>query len=347
MGFLWRFALGVLALAAMGEIALRILPVSSATHSGYYVAPSILTYPPGHRFTMSTGWDLKNAQYLQANNYGFIADHDFVRDSGAVALIGDSFVEANMLPASDRLGAQLEARLRGQNVYALGGPGSSLLDYAERARFAAEKFGVRTFVFVLERGDIRQSLCGSGNVHGPCLAPTTLESRVERQPEPGLAKRVFRESALAQYVFSQLKFDPARFLKGVARSGGEKDAGRDMGARPPSAIDERAAKAVLETFFSRLPRSEGGRLVMVVDVDREHLLSASVADAYPELTLLGPAALSAGVQLVDIQQPFHRFVARSGLKLEVGPYDHHWNRAATALVADSLASALLPGGGPK
>lgn len=51
----------------------------------------------------------------------------------------------------------------------MGGPGSSFLDYAVRLRWAYEEFGVRDFVLFMEQGDLRQALCGSGNVHAACL----------------------------------------------------------------------------------------------------------------------------------------------------------------------------------
>jgi hypothetical protein len=118
-----------------------------------------------------------------------------------------------MLAEPDRLGGQLESLLAPQPVFVLGGPGTSLLDYAERARFARERFDVRHFVFVIERGDVRQTLCGSGNIHGPCLDRDTLEPRTETRPSAGLGKHIFRESALAQYLFSQLKIDLTALLK--------------------------------------------------------------------------------------------------------------------------------------
>ena len=112
-----------MAFVLVGEAACRLLPVSSATLSGYHVDPQILTYPPRHEWTSAFGWDLRNPQRLKSNNFGFVADHDFVRNLNAVALVGDSFVEAGMLAAEDRPAAQLEQRLgAGRPVYALGGP---------------------------------------------------------------------------------------------------------------------------------------------------------------------------------------------------------------------------------
>src|SRR6476620_6028405 len=149
------FVLGVLSLAIGLEIFFRIVPVSTTTDVGYHTDPFIVTYRPRLEFRIATGWDLRNAHSYRSNNYGYLTRRDFVQDSTAVALVGDSYVEASMLPEEERLGPQLEGVLRGRPVYALGGPGSNLLDYAERIRVAAETFQIRDFVVLVEVGDVR------------------------------------------------------------------------------------------------------------------------------------------------------------------------------------------------
>lgn len=67
------------------------------------------------------GWDLRNPQRHCANNYGFIVNKDFHYDLDAIVLVGDSFVEANMLPVHQGLAAQIESRLKDKIVFALGG----------------------------------------------------------------------------------------------------------------------------------------------------------------------------------------------------------------------------------
>lgn len=178
-------AAGLVAALLALEVILRLLPVSTATMTGYHVDADILTYPAHHRWTVSTGWDLRNPQQLRGNNLGFASDVDFVPDAGALALIGDSYVEASMLDARHRPAAQLQARLGPRRaVYGMGTPGTALLDYAQRVRFARERLSVRDFVVWLEGGDARQALCGSGNVVSRCLDPRTLQPAIQRRPPP-------------------------------------------------------------------------------------------------------------------------------------------------------------------
>ncbi|MDI4631704.1 hypothetical protein J7U46_01440 [Pelomonas sp. V22] len=338
---------GVGSLLVAAELLLRLLPVSTATLTGYYVDPLILSYPPGHSWQVSTGWDLRNSRRMSANNLGFAAEIDFARDPNAIGLIGDSYVEASMLDAKDRPAAQLAAALPSQRpVYALGGPGSALLDYAERIRFASEKLGLRDFVVLMESGDLRQSLCGSGNVHGPCLDRQSLQPRIETQPGPSAAKRWLRHSALAQYLAGQLKVDVSR-LPAQAFAGASHDT---VPSKPvPAAVDEAQLRArrlmddamvaaVVERFFERIKPYATGRLVFVVDGRRDALAAASPQlldrDAFVVL------ARQRGFTVVDAEPLYQQHSAASKLSLSVSPQDGHLNPLGVGLLMQAAAQAL-------
>lgn len=333
-----RIACSILCGAAAAVIALevlfRVLPVSTSTQTGYYFDPLILTYPAGHRFTIATGWDLQNAHRHRANNFGFLAEHDFVRDPTAVALIGDSFVEENMLAPEARLAAQFESRLDGRKVYSLGSPGTALLDYAERMHFASERFDSREFVLVLEPGDIAQSICGSGNIHARCLDARTLQPRIEKQPVPGLLKKLMRESALAQYLFSQLKLDPAGWVRKM------RAALAPAGAPAPPRQDRRntsdqAAARVIEEFLTLIRPLPVANLTFVLLGDEK---AGTQPD--PARERLEEAARANGARVVDAGALVHGYQQRTGLSPYVSPRDHHLNRLALGLIAAELAPAL-------
>jgi hypothetical protein len=334
------------------ELLFRLLPVSTSTSAGYYIDPLILTYPPGHPFTTSSGWNLQRPQRHRANNFGFVADHDFVRNAEAIALIGDSFVEASMLPARERLAAQLESKLGTRPVYAMGAPGTALLDYAERVRFASQRFAIHDFVLLLEHGDIAQSLCGSGNVNAECLDRKTLDPRVEKLPTPGAAKRLLREFALPQYLFSQLKLDPQHWAatlftrkrnappatasRPTGAAGGAPPATALLGAgslRDPFFIEPEAIDRVLSEFFTRVkPYRNGGKLVLILTGDapagdpvRDKLIAAAKAND-AEVFLAGP--------------PLQDATRNTGMSMRVAPRDAHMNGIALETVAAGVAPLL-------
>jgi hypothetical protein len=318
---------GVAAALLALEIAFRILPVGTSTNTGYYIDPLLLTYPAGQRFTSATGWDLQNARRNHANNYGYVADHDFVENPRAIALIGDSYVEGSMLERQDRFAAQIEAQLRDRPVYSFGSPGTALLDYAERIRFASERFAIRDFVLLLERGDVAQSLCGSGNVAARCLDPMTLEPRIEKQPEPGRVKQLVRQSALAQYVFSQLKLDPVRWLRSLLQ---REHTPTPTAALPGQKRAEPFAARVIDEFFTRTAPHRRGKLILVLvgeDTDGTQRQLREAAERHGALVIQGEPLL-------------HAASAQTGLSTQVSPRDAHLNRLAFATLAERVAALL-------
>lgn len=346
-----RLVAALLLTLVAGEALLRLLPVSTATLTGYHVDPRVFSYPPEHRWTASSGWDLRNAHRMRANNMGFAADRDFVRDPQAVALIGDSYVDASMLDPADRPGSQLERALRGTRpVYAMGAPGSSLLDYAERIRWAGERFDVRDFVVLMERGDVRQALCGSGNVHAACLDRVTLSERTETIATGGTLKAWLRRSALAQYLVSQLKLDPASLLtRAIAQSrpatppettgaGGSTPVAPSTAASA-RAVDLRVVDAIANGFFDRIATRSPRRLVIVIDSDRERLRRGLPVEDIERDRFI-EIARARGAQVVDTQPVFAAHFARSRLRLDVGPYDGHLNRLGVELAMGAAAAAL-------
>lgn len=338
-----RIAAGLLLVLVGLEALFRLLPVSTATLTGYYGDPDLLTYPAGHRWVGATGWDLRNPQRLQANAQGFVADNDFAPNPNAVALIGDSYVEGSMLDADARAGAQLERLLPNRPVFAMGSPGTALLDYAQRIRWAHEQFGVRDMVLLIERGDARQVRCNSGNVHSRCLDPKTLEPRIQRSPEPGLLKRLARHSALLQYVFSQLKFDGARFVTDMfTRQAPTADAGGSVRAAPSEAVlaeERRVIDAAVREFFRVAGPHVQGRLVILVDGIRNPAKAPRGPDEFQRAHLMAQLR-QGGAEIVDLEGLYAQHAAASPLSLDVGPYDAHLNRLGLGLAMQAAAQAL-------
>lgn len=336
--------IGLVSLGMAAELLCRLLPVSSSTETGYYLNGKILSYPPHHAWRAATGWDLRNAQVLRSNNQGFAAERDFKPGEDAVALVGDSYVEASMLPAADRPGAQLERALQGRPVYAMGSPGTALLDYAERIRWAHEAFGVRDVVVFMEAGDVRQSLCGSGNVHSECLDPKTFEPRSQPLPPPSAAKRWLRRSALAQYLFSQLKLSPDRLWE-QALLQSRPAQGHDVGAastnprRTAAPADFSLVDKVAAEFFSRVRPHVPGRLVLVVDAPRAAIARGEDKPDTERAHFIA-LARQAGAQVVDGAGLYRAHFRQSSLSLNVGPYDGHLNPLGVGLLTAAAAEAL-------
>jgi len=347
---LLSFLAGIAVILILAETTLRLLPVSTATMSGYHHDPDLITYPSHHRWRMATGWDLRNPQTLTANNWGFAAEQDFNPDPDAVALIGDSYVEASMLDAADRPASQLH-RLLGnkRRVYAMGSKGTALLDYAQRVRVASEKFKVQDVVLLLERFDARQALCGSGNVVSRCLDAATLTPRIERLPSPSPLTRIARHSALAQYLMSQLRLEPAAVVNAIFTRSIPGDHTNPAPPRklPPGqdqiAGAHKMVDAVVDEFFARVAGLPLHKLVVVMDgrrtgpPEKRELIDEERAHLMQRLR-------ERGAIVHDMEPRYAEHASTSSRSLVVGPYDGHLNPLGVRLAMEAAATSLLPAG---
>ena len=124
------------------EAVLRTLPVSDALRTTAVNAENpIIRFEPGREITWSRDWDFSLVNQVRFNNFGFVSDFDYDPDatSPLLAVIGDSYVEALMVPfretCAGRLRTHLEARSR---VYAFGMSGAPLSQYLAFAEYARD-----------------------------------------------------------------------------------------------------------------------------------------------------------------------------------------------------------------
>lgn len=248
-----------------------------------------------------------------------------------------------MLDANQRLGAQLQLRLGPDRpVYAMGSPGTSLLDYAERVRYASQQLAVRDFVIFITEGDVQQCLCGSGNTHGPCLDRKSLAPLVELHVAPGALKRAVRQSAFAQYLFSQLRVSldkllptllalPATLLP-VRHNRAAAAQAQTAFPLAPDVVD-----AIIQTFLERIRPHVTGRLVLVINSPQPGVTPGPQDE---DSWRLGTLAAAQGATVVDMWAPYRAHAASSPLSLYVSPNDRHLNGLGLSLVADAAAAAI-------
>lgn len=255
-----------------------------------------------------------------------------------------------MLAPAERPAAQLQSSLGdGRHVFAMGTPGTAMLDYAERIRWAGNTFGIRDFVVWIEAGDARQAICGSGNVVSRCLDGETLEPRIERRPEPSRWQRWARHSALAQYVFGQLKVDARRLARATftratpeTTTTSKAPPGRQDRAEPKalSPRSRQVVDAVVGQFLLQIEPYRNGRLLVVVDGRRG---GPSLSNGDPmdlERQYLIRKLRQGGIEVLDLEPIYARHWAKSRLSLEVGPYDRHLNALGVSLVTDEIKKWL-------
>jgi hypothetical protein len=102
---------------------LVLLPVGQAHPVRHFV--------PNREFTRSSGVRLTNANRGHINNYGFVNEQDYAPNDNRLllAVVGDSFIEAAIVPYAQTFHARLSQEAGpNRRAYSFGVSGNSLLD---------------------------------------------------------------------------------------------------------------------------------------------------------------------------------------------------------------------------
>src|SRR5690606_25729789 len=137
-------ALGLVVPIGAAELALRLLPVNE----GLMVQPvnasnPVFHFAPNRSSVWSRDWDFKLVNYVRTNNAGFVNDQDYRKDDPRplLAVVGDSYVEALMVPFGQTLHGRLAAASAPWGrVYSFGGSGAPLSQYLVWAQYAREEW---------------------------------------------------------------------------------------------------------------------------------------------------------------------------------------------------------------
>src|SRR3954470_20599160 len=192
------------------EIVLRFLPVSTGLRSmPVTAADPVLHFTPNRPFVNSLGWTMHNVVHGRVNNAGFVNDQDYARDGPPlIAVIGDSFIEAQMVPYAQSLQGRLAAALTDKfRVYSFAGSGAPLSQYLIWAGYAVKEYGARAVVINVVGNDFDESLSayrlGPGFWQYAPDANAVLQLKLNPH-EAGALISLARHSALARYFIINL-----------------------------------------------------------------------------------------------------------------------------------------------
>ena len=347
-------ALPVLLLLSALEVGLRFLPVPSGMKTAPVNADApIYRFTPNQSVTSSIGWDMAFPTQRRVNNAGFLdrQDYDPNADGPLLAVIGDSYVEAAAVSYPETLYGRLAAAAEGRGrVYSFGASAAPLSQYLIWAGYARERYRADALAIVVVGNDFDSSAASVSQVPGFHHFVMEREPRLELVPfEPSPARRALRHSAVARYVFHNLRARSAyrrvkRWIEGVPEP-------VYVGNTKNDTSPERMALAerVIDTFFERLPAYSGlgtDRIVFVLDGMRPHLYDAgeldSVSNSYfarMRLYFIAKAGLL-GYQVLDLQPRFIERHQADGALFEF-PTDAHWNANGHAVAAEAVKASRV------
>jgi hypothetical protein len=330
----------------LAEGVFRLLPVADppAILPVNERAP-VARFEPNVDYRFSRDWNFSVVTRKHTNNYGFAHAADFRAGAPGplLALIGDSFVEANVVDAGRSVAEVLDAGLAGRGrVYGLGMSGAPLSQYLAYAQFARDTFRPAAMAFVIIGNDFDESLLKykrDGKFH--YFDEHGVLRRVDY--EQSGAKRLLRRSAALRYVVHNLEAlhrfgELAQRLRGVEPS---------LQQLQGEALALRVADArrAVDLFLDQLPARSGlgaDAIVFVVDGVRPQIYTAA-GRARAEESFHGilrryfaAQASARGYGVIDMQPVFIRRHERDGARFEAAPTDSHWNALGHQAVAEEL-----------
>jgi hypothetical protein len=340
------------------EVALRFMPVSTGLRSTPVTAADpVLRFTPNRPFTNSLGWSMHNVVHGRVNNAGFVNDQDYVHDGPPlVAVIGDSFIEAQMVAYPQTLQGRLATALKDKfRVYSFAGSGAPLSQYLIWAGFAVKEYGARAVVINVVGNDFDESLSayrvGPGFWQYAPDANSALQLKLNPH-QAGTLISLARHSALARYFIINLGIQN-RLLS--IRWLGEMIFGKPAQAQPryagntDASTDEKRVRdslAVIDAFFRDLPQRVGltpDRVLFTLDGFRYADAATAGRGTYFDLMRRAfiEQATAKGYEVIDLDTLFIPRHARAGDSFEFYD-DNHWNAAGHEVAFDAvMASKLL------
>lgn len=330
------------------ELGLRLLPVNEGLRlQAVDATHPVAHYQPDRDLVWSRFADFSLVNRIHVNNVGFVNDQDYAREAPLplLAVIGDSYVEAAMVPYAGTLQGRLARALEGRmRVYSFGISGAPLSQYLAFADFARRTFHPAKMVVVVVGNDFDESLLRPGAMPGFQYFRdngTDHPPLVLKDYAPGSLRRLLRHSRLASYLFFNLQVQalPARLFS--KRLEGE-FAGQTSAEADPARL-ESSRRAAL-AFLGYLPKIAGlppKDICLLVDGIRPQLYTragrAETAHSYfaQMRDYLLKEAATRGFETVDMQSVFIADFEARHRPFE-SPRDGHWNAYGHEVAAETL-----------
>jgi len=194
------------------ELFLRFLPYSEGLRAQDVTSEQpVFRFAPNRTSTFSEDWNFNQLNRVRVNNDGFVndADYDPAQKTPLIAIIGDSYIEALMVPFRETIQGRLPASLKDKGrAYSFAASGAGLPQYLVWARHARDAYRPDVFLINIIPNDFAESL--HSREHSPGFwrfdrnADGTAAWKLTEY-RPSLTRRMMRQSALAMYLTQNVK----------------------------------------------------------------------------------------------------------------------------------------------
>ena len=339
------------------EVVLSFFPVNQGLR-----AQAVNEYSPIFRFQSnrevqySKTWNFSLRNNVKTNNVGFVSDFNYNESltSPLIAIIGDSYVEALMVPFDQTITGitNREAKRAGGRVYSFAASGAGLSQHMVWARYASETFDANAFVFVIIANDIMESLQSyetSPGFHRFQIEDKNKWNMVLSEYKPSVLRKVLRNSNLAMYLATNLKVH-ARL--GIPLILGSRDKRVNYVGNVNfdySANFWEDSKLAADIYLENLPQwtnlSED-KMIFIIDGIRpdlysdEALLATRDSFWYKMRKYFIEEATLKGYRVIDMQDIFLENFVENKMKFEF-ERDLHWNENGHSVVSNALLNSNL------
>jgi hypothetical protein len=351
----------------VSEGVCRLLPVRSGLEVQDVDADHpVIRFRPDSDFVYSLGWQMTNVNRGRVNNDGFINNQDYhsADPRPLLAVIGDSYVEAAMVPYPLTVQGRLAAEQDDRRVYSFGSSGSSLIDYLYYAVYARQRFHPDWLVINVVGNDFDEMLLRykqAAGFHYLTEEPDGSLAPALRDYHPSVARRMLRHSALVRYLMLNIgSTSPiiAGLLNGrVAARLTPVAPAYAADPAPPDYVGNTAARADPQ----RIALSQRAvvwvldHLPQMVGLDSSHVLflmdsyrvfdPATLAEMHTSYfgimrDYLISQARKRGYEVQDLQEWFARRHAKDGAVFQF-PDDAHWNGTGHEEAANAVRASTV------
>ena len=341
------------------EVFFQILPVAydGARRMPVDEANPTARFEPDREFTWSRDWNFSLVNDVKVNNVGFVSDFDYDANASRplLAVIGDSYVEAFMVPYRQTCAGRLAETLAPDvGVYSFGMSGAPLSQYLAFARYARDAFHPEKLVIVVVGNDYDESLLEYAPLPGYHYFVERGDGRLllERiDHSPGFWYNLARLSALCRYLAQNLNLGESLRKIDPWRGSQKRDPAVSVGHTSASAGSRWVAdsKRAVDTFLEQLPEFSGldpQQIAFVVDGMRHHLYDGDgmeLADGSFEDVMRRYFLANArrkGYETIDMQPAFLAHYREHRQRFE-WPQDAHWNALGHERCFDAVAHSEL------
>ncbi len=289
----------------------------------------------------------------RVNNAGFINDQDYVNveDEPLLAVIGDSYIQAQMVPYSQTLQGRLATTsVRKFRVYSFAASGAPLSQYLVYARYAVDEWGADALVINVVGNDfdeshiLYKSLPGFWYYHSDTDRSLTLKlTPLER----GGFTSMLQRSALARYIFINLGLNSLGYGRLASAAAGQYAGNTSTST---DAVRMQISLRVIETFLDDLQQIPGlapDKVLFTLDGFRyPEAANAGKGTYFEEVRNAFIARARAGGFEVSDLDPLFFSTHESTFEHFEFPMDGHWNsnghRIAYAAVMNSRLLSSWP-----